>query len=512
MYRKKDDLKDLIKSLSMSEKRYFTRFLTAISPDRKKSPLYFTLFYQIEKSTYSDAYRQEPKRARTHAAKRLYDNILKGLLLYHHERSADIIIQNLIIQIEILYYLSLPNQCIPLLKRAYKMAHLHENFGLLLHVLQWERRISIIMEHPPRSIEHIAEEEQEVLAKLSQITNLESICSKTIEFRKQLGYIDSHEALESITIKSPMMPTLDECKTQKAIFYYDHIHTLYYTTIYEPARAYEHSKRLTSSPIQSILPNDYIDGLLSHVISCLSLGYFDEALNILQKLDVYMHDQKIDQSDSFKVLIFYYKICAHLIIYNYIGNKERLSETIRVAEEHLTIYDKKFSAKMKQVILGNLCNAYVGIGDIDSAINIMEWLFRKESKLVRKEIYNDLYLFRLFSSLQEKMYVLLPSMALSAFRYFKNQKNSEVHFKVELEITSLLLKEHDYENVKKMHAVLLGIRNLLAKHIAQLKGVRHFQEHYSFYIIWAESMLYGRPFYKQAKIWYKQHKSLGNKK
>jgi len=505
MYRKKEDLKHLVASLSMSEKRYFSLFIKSFSSAKGADPLYLKLFSSLDECTYSDDFNKASVRAQSHATKRLYDNILKGLLLYHHNGSVDIIIQNLLIQIEILYHLALPGQSLPLLNKAYRLAHLHEKFGLLLQILQWERKISIIIVSPGRRIEEIAGEEQEVLAKLAQITHLESIYSKAIELKRQLGYVDNHKELASKTISSPMMPALAECNTQKAIFYHHFIHALYYRMVYDHKQAYRHSKQLANSPIQFILPNDYIDGLLHHINSCLCLGYFEETLKVLRVLDVYMRDQKMDQSDSFRVLMFYYKAFSHLLIYNYVGKKEALLNTIQKTEEQLTLYDEKLSMEMKQVIWGNLCNAYVGIGAMDKAGNIMEWLFRKESKLVRKEIYNDLYLFRLFYLLQRKMYVLLPSMALSAYRYFKQQKNSEVYFEVELKIAALLLEEHDYENMKTLHSVLQQIRQMLIAHIAHLKGVHNFQEHYSFYIIWAESIFYERPFYEQTSVWYKQN-------
>ncbi len=507
IYRKKQDLVQLIESLSMAEKRYFSLWNKAVTT-KKESANYLQLFHTItnSKSVDSDLHLNTALQTRTNAAKRLYANILKGLLMFHQDSSVDITIQSLLSEVEILYGLALPGQSHTLLLKAYKLAVAHEKFGLLLHILQWERRINIVLDKPYRPVESIAEEEQEVLEKITQITYLENIYSKARQLKKQHGYISGNrkKEVEQKTIKASTMPALHDCNSHRARYYHHFIHAVYYTMIYNHKRAYEYSKKLLTSPIQFLLPNDYIDGILDHVTSCLCLGYFEEALQALALSDAYVSEQKLDQSGSLQVLVFYYKISAHLIIFNYMGREKELMASIEEAQRQLKTYDRKLPSEMKQVILGNLRNAYIGIGNLDEASHIMDLLFRKESKLVRKEIYDDLFLFRLFTLLQSRTFVLLPSMALSAYRYFKQHRNTGMHFNAEIRIANLLMKELDYEQEKVFKTCLLEIRSILLGQLSRLKGVNDFQEYYSFYIIWIDSLHDNRPFHEQAQIWYGQ--------
>jgi len=430
---------------------------------------------------------------------------MKSLRIFHQETSVEIIIQNHLSEIEILYNRSLPEQSLYILNKAYHLAAGFEKFGLLLQILEWEGKLNIIMDNPPRSIEAIAKEEREVLRKLTQITELEHIYNTARKMKKEYGYINGKmkKDLEQKTIKAPGMITYEQCNSPKAKFYFSFIYALYYWMTFDHEKSYMHSKYLISATVSNILSHDYIDGILHYTTTSLCIGYFMETQEALALTDDYIKRHKLNLPIAFKIKLIYYKICCNMIIHIFIGELMELKKVIMDVEEKLELYEDKFTGEMRQVILGNLRNAYVASGDMDHADKIMNLLFRKESKMSRKNVYDGLYLFRLFSLLQNRAFALVPPAALSSLRYYKSEQNKDNQFILEQKIASVLMKEIDYEDTSAYHGLLRLVEQYLTEHLSGLSGINNFQEYYTFYVIWVRSIYTQEPFYVQAGKWYK---------
>jgi len=507
MFYRTKDLKKLIKSMSMAEKRYFS-LSSSTFIKAGKLPFYLQLFQALSgaKDELPDFPEESSSQIYTTVKKRLFKNILKSLRHFHQEKSVEIRIQNDLSEIEILYSRGLPEQSLFLFDDAYKLAVTHEKFSLLLQILEWEHKLNMVLNVPTRTVEVIAAEEQEVLQKLLQVMHLGNIYSKAKSLKKQYGYLNEKmkEEIERETIKAPGMVTLEACRSQKAKLYFNFIHALYYFMTFNHQKAYQYSRHLLRPEFRVILPDEYVHSILKHVTSCVGIGAFDEALDGLQQAANYIRKDRLNKSHSLNRKLLYYQTTYHLIIYNYMGAKRLLAETVRKTEENLGRYDEELNAEMKQVIYANLMNACLGLGNLKMVDLIWEKLFNKVSK-VRNDIYDDLYLFRIFNLLQSEVYAVLPSVVQSAHRYYKQSKKHPKHFCLELKITGLLLKKHRLEEVQIKEAVLKEIKQIILHYIASLEGTTDFQEHYTLYIIWMESILQGQPFYKAAAAWYQAY-------
>lgn len=508
MFYKLSDLKKLIKSMSGAEKKHFSQLFSSFRAPGAK-PIYLQLFQALSKpkTELPEFDTQVSSQVYTTGKKRLFKNVMTSLRLFHQETSIEIMIQNYLSEIEILYNHNLPEQSLYILQKAYALTISYEKFGLLLQVLEWEGKLNIILDHPTRSIEAIAAEEQEVLCKLTQIMHLENIYNKARNRKRQHGYIKGKMKLEleAETLQAPGMVTYEQCASEKARFYFNFIHALYYWMTFNHTKAYQYSKNLPHPQMQIIVLNDYINGVLEHVASCVNLGQFTEGFATLKLANAYLLRQRLNQAHAFNVKMFYYESAYLLIMYNYMGDIRRLTHTIKKVEEGLVIYEEHLSAEMKQVLYGNLMNAYMGAGDVKMMDATWEKVFSRISKTVRHDINGDLYLFRLFSLLQSKVYEVLPSFALSASRYYSQTRESKVYFDLELKITGLLLKEQHFDQEPVRKSVLGNIKKILTDYINHLNGTQNFQEHYSRYTIWIDSIVKERPFYKEAALWYQRH-------
>ena len=505
MYRKKDDLEHLIQSLTNSEKTYLTKAFK----QSKEDSMYVTLYEQLQKAKSLMSLSDSKLTGKVLINKKyvLYETILKHLKQMHSKLSPDVSIQNLLADVEILYNHSLANQAMLLLVRAKKIASTHEKYGLYLQILNWEQKLSIVMDHPIRSIEAIRNEEEEILAMNAQINLLLSFYSHIMLLKKQHGYAKAKvkDELNVQVIHHPSFPDRKECKSNKATYYHSLILSIYHWMIFDHKLAYQYSKTLIQDDNQNILPSDYINGLFQHITSSVCVKKFKDALTGIHVAQAYMEEYKLNQSNAYRQLFFAYSSTYKLIIYGYTGEKDKLTEAIHDAEHQLEIWSDFIPIELRQVITGNIMNAYIGIGELDKAQLMWSQLFNRQSTQVRKDIYADLYIFRLFFLLQSQTYDLIPSASASAQRFYRNTEENKAQFCLESSIVQLFNKDVDYSSEKILIPLLHHATTLLEDYITQVRGAIGFQEHYTRYIIWITAIERKIPYYKAARDWYKQN-------
>jgi hypothetical protein len=513
MKRKTNDLQNLVLSLSGGEKRYFSLFSKAFS--KNEGTLYLDMYQRLAKgeSKLLDEEKGYTPTVITMTKQRLFNNILKSLRLYYQDKSVDMVIQNQLSEVEILYKLGLPEQGLLLIHKAYQLAESNEKFGLLLQVLEWEKRMNIVLDIPSRAPESIAEDERATLDKLRQIMSLEHIYSKALKLKKQYGYAkgDARQELENETILSTDMPPLKDCLSNKAVFYHNFIYAIYYWMIFDHHQSFSYSKRLMEPGKNAILPSDFINALLQHITSSVCLGYFEDTLNGIQVGEVYVKEYHLDQSRTFNSLMYVYQATYEMIVYNYMGMHQQLIESIKRTEERMLHLGQAIPFELRLVLSGNLMNAYMGIGEVNKSDELWDSLFNKQSSAIRRDVYADLYLFRLFRLLQDKNYALVAPAALSAYRYYRKFEDAKAVFEVELPISLLLQKEHRWEQSSVRGKMLKQLQSIVQDYIDQLEGARRFQEHYSRYVIWCEAILKDEPYHQAAARWYKKYRTIPRK-
>jgi hypothetical protein len=498
------DLKNLVKSLSGAEKRHFS-LLSSTFINADKKPLYLQLFQHLikEETELSDL---DSLPELTTVKKRLFRNILKSLRVFHQDKSVEISIQNCLSDIEILYSLSLPKQSSYLLQRAYEQAVANEKFALLLSLLEWEKKLNMVLDSPSRSIMEIAREERHVLKQLMQLIELENLFSSMKSLKRQYGQVKGglEKELDEESLNIINRYNSDECISQKAKFYYNFTYAIYNWITYDHKAAYGFSKELLHLEIKAVLPGDYIDSILEHSTSCIQIGKFKEALETLEYAQQMMRQLNLEQVPVLNTKVFFYTVGYHLVIYNYTGNKEQLLYTINRAENEIRHHENNMPIEARQVLTANLMNAYLGIGDIKKVDELWESLFQKTSKSIRRNIYDDLRLFRLFNLLQHKAYAVIPSMALSAYRYYSKPEHNSGDFGLELKLTMMLIKEHDYDNEAVRESVLNSIKETVNEYIKSFNN-NSFLEHYTIYAIWIECIITERPFCDAAAMWHENY-------
>lgn len=504
MYQKKDDLTALIHSLSSGEKRYLHN---TFKEERSNgdAPMYLQLFDTIKNSK---SQKQEYNlgfsgRVLTANKRFLLRHILKNLRSLHEEFSSNIVLNNKLSDIEIIYNHGLSDQAMVILNKATRIAREQEKFSLLLQILDWEKRLSIAVNNPIRSIESINEEEILVLKKMLQINNLVGLYSRIVLSKKKYGYAKGsiRESIEDEIIKSRDFPTEKECISEKAKFYHNLILSIYYWMTFQHLKEFETTKALLNEKVHNILISDYVAGVHQHITSCVCLLRFEEALQGLKISRIYIDKNYSNDSNPNKQNYIAHYVSYNLIIYGYKGALAQLSETLRYGE-YILPECTSINNETRHVVLGNMMNGYLAIGDLENSERIWHTLFNLEGKDLRKDIFADLFIFRIFFLIQSKEFSLIMTICRSALRYYRISDNPGEQFKFEYPIALLFNKPHEYEDKKTVDNLLKKCASMVNIFIDQLKLPIKFQEHYTRYLIWIQSLLDNEPYYKTASQWH----------
>lgn len=502
MYQNRKAIEELVKSLKSDEKQYFSKIHNALNPS-VETPLYIQLFRLLEngESELQEKIAGTSVQSLTIAKKRLYKNILKSLRLFHQDGSVNQTVHVHLSDVENLYSLGLASQALIPLKKAADLVYRYEKFGYQFQALDWEKRLNIVLKTPTRSIEDIRYEEETILQQLNQIQLLEGIYAKIMAFKKQYGFAKGSimELVKNQTIASQDMPELHQCLSKKAVYYYNFINAIYYWMVFDHEKGYSFSQKLIFDDNASILPNDYLNGVLQHITSSVCMAKFEDTLFGMTFAQTYIEKFKLNQSPVYSMLVFAYQANYRLVVNTYMGNKQQITETIRYVLSGIKKFEKSIPLDMMQTIQGNLMIAYMAVNNYNKVDEVWNGLFNRQSKEFRRDVYADLYLFRLFSLLHQKRYELLTSASLSATRFFEK---SDGYADVEYPISLLLLKERNYESVEVLNSTVNTIKGIILDFIVRVSDTIRFQEHYSKYAIWCDAIENDEPFYKAAKNWY----------
>lgn len=501
MYQGRDDLNQLIKSLTNGEKRYLTNVFKHSAEDTMYRDLYTSL--KNGESGVQSKNNVLAGRSKIEQKRMLYKIILRHLRQMHRESSIEIQIQNFLTDVETLYNHSLAEQGLHLLSKAKKLATNHEQFGLGLQILQWEQRLQLVMPVPSRQIEDIRKEEEEMLVKNIQINRLVSLYAQVVILKKTYGYAkgDIRKELDTLIMGNLKLDTDKEYKSVKAKFFRNLILSIYYWMIFDHAKSFAFSSTLLDNSGRIILPEDYLVGLFQHITSSVCLARFSDALNGILLAGAHMEAFNLGQNIPRQQNFFAYDASYRSIIYNYMGKQEELSELISNTQLRLKYWGDSLSKELRHVVMGNLMNAYVGVGNMEKAEAIWNQLFIHESKKVREDIYGDLFIFRIFFLLHCKRYELIQPVAKSAIRYYESNTERKARFQFEDDLAKLFAKSVHWEKKENLARLLESIQSLILDLIFKKTGSIHFQEHYSRYEIWTEAILQDIPYYKSAQNW-----------
>ncbi len=457
-----EELFDLIKSLTKSEKRFF-KLSSSLQSGSKN---YLKIFSSIDKQKEynEDAIKDEFKKETfvkhfPSEKNHLYKLILKSLRAYHADNTISSILKQEIKNIVILYTKSLYKECNKFLTRAKKMAVTHEKFYYLYELLSWEK---ILLEEAYEEgefsvdLDKLINEEKTVIEKLRNLAAYHVLYSKINYVFRSGGYArsDRDKLIIQEISSHPLIVNKNTALSSRAatICYYIQGFCAMANRNWKSSKT-KFTKALEifddNELIKTDIPKRYIR-TMKNIIKCeIELGNYDATAQLLTELKV-LGGNKGFKSLDIEVMIFKASTLAELKLCQRTGDFDKAVKTIDVILAQLEKYKGRTNKEQEIRFYYNFAYLYFGVGEYNKALFWINKVLNDNETNLRQDIYGYARLFNLVIHYELGNHELLEYIVKSTHRYL-NKRNRAYEFESFI-ISQLkkLSKVYDSGNEKEM--------------------------------------------------------------
>jgi tetratricopeptide (TPR) repeat protein len=495
-----NELFDLIKSLTKSEKRFFKLQSSLQSGDKN----YVRLFDLIDKMEEYDeelvkkTFKGEKFIKHLPSEKNhLYKLILKALRSYYGETSISSTLKQEIKNIEILYNKALFDECSKFLERAKKMAAKYEKFYYLFELIYWEKTLLEESFEDGKFIDlnKLIEEERDVLEKLSNLAAYHVLYSKINYVFRSGGYSRTEENIRIVEeiVNDPLIKGKNTALSKRAAT------ICYYTQGFcnlakgDSQTALEKFMRvrtiLDESPsLKSDLAKRYIR-TLSNIIICLTdLKRFDEAREFIQQMRSLTGQDGFDSPDI-RTAIFKDTGLSQLSLYHFTGQFTKAMPDLEEITKNLAEYEGKLHKEHELAFFYQFAYIQFGAGNYSKALSWLNKVLNDNETDLRQDLYSYARLFNLVIHYELGNYDLLEYTIKSTVRYLQKRMRD---FPVEKLIIEQFKKLIRTQSATDKRNILQNFREQLKQEMRRPEDevvLRYFDFH-----AWIESKLSGENF------------------
>ncbi len=492
--RSSDELFELIKSLSKSEKRYLK--LYAVTHKKGSTPVNLFNIIDMQKVYNEGAILKHFDNKHLSVVKvRLYNFILKVLRPYNSSSPYEQL-KDLLHDVRILYEKGLYIQCEKALSKARDIAYRYEKFLQILEILGWKKVLLQARGYPQKSgsnLEDIIKEEASISEKLENERKYKDIRYTLFKHYTQNSIARNEEEMSAYRkiFDNDLCSHEDKALSFNAKIDFYFIHSVYYHSIGDLINSYPHYKRIVD--LFEAFPERLYEQL-THYIAALSNFYsicslvkkYEECLPIIKKM------RKIT-AKSIKTEIFIFRMIylCELALYLHIGEYNKGKALIKDIEQGIRLYKEKIPNSVIVIFYFNIVYLYFGIGDYSRSLF---WLNKILNDPVLKHSRTDIHCFSYIMNLIIHFEIgnmeLLEYIVKSTYR-FLNKRNRLYKFETSVLnfIRKKLLKINTSKELIEAFKELKPELEEIIKDRFEKQALEYFD-----FISWLESKIENRPF------------------
>lgn len=507
----KDQLFELIKSLTKSEKRYFKLYVSRHSSAQNTN--YSTLFDYFEHSERYDEknifkhFKDEPFLNNfSITKKRLYDQIISSLNSFHSGNSIDAQLYKALQGADILYKKALYSQAEKLLYSAHKVATKYERMVTLLEIEHRQQQLIEARHYSSVKKDELTEKQKrsdEIIHQLKIQTALWFTKSHLfIELNKKGLLRDQHHKSQLIAYHNHINEIIDQTQLSTSNTYlYHHIEAAYYFAIDDYHNCLIHlSKNLEllekTSFLMDEFPNYYFGTLTNAVYVSEQLGDSVNADKLLEKLKTFPTTFNLELSEDLLLKIFLSTSSIELSILISRGEFLQALKIIPIIENGLQLYGDKIPIQKKLFFAYKFAGVQIGLNDFSGALKWINHILNTPNMDNNEDIIAFTHILNLLLHLELKNDQLLPYTIKSTQRYLKTRNRLYPFEQMILRFTAGFNRSKkdfaEKEAWQKLHQELIALQNTPDQQIIS--------EYFDFET-WVESKITNKPFHEliQAK-------------
>jgi len=460
--RSKDNLFELIKSLTKSEKRYFKLLSSRHTIGDENN--YIVLFDYLDKidaydeDALFDHFKGEAFLNRfSITKKRLYDHLLSALDTYYSNSSLDAQLYKSLHSADILYNKSLYDQCRRVLMSAQKLALKNERFAILMEISKRQKKLvesngySDVKDH--EIAEMIANDliYLQALQENATLWNLKSELFIELSRKGVTRNEGQRETFEKIINELKNSVSVNAL-TVGNLYLYNHIYSAYYFAIREYEECLVGLKNnialFDENPnyLQEH-PNSYFSVLTNAIYVSEKLGEFQFAKLLLQDLKQFPVKYSAALSEDLQIKLFSSTSSIELSSYIARGDFDAAKKLIPIIQDGLRLYGEKIPPQRKAFLEFKFASIYLATQDFSEALKWVNSILNDSRLDSNEDILAFTHLLDLIIHLELKHDKLIPYAIKSTERFLKSRNILHSFEKVMLRFITKLLKAKDvFEN------------------------------------------------------------------
>lgn len=438
---KNEPLFDLINSLTMSEKRFFKIFSQRHVIGEINQ--YLLLFDFIDSNTtMSNEQLEKQDFVKNLSAEKnyLYRLILKSLNSYYFEFSYKMKIQNMIISSEILAYKGLENQALKLLEKAENLASEAELYSCLLTIKQTQFDTLSKINKYGKALE-ILKENEVFINQHTQLNDIQAKATNLYELRQKQGVIRSTEELGEINdlVQNHYLKGFD---SKKSSLFQTSLNISYAHAIKDFESEIKHLNDIidlyeNNTFLIEYSVKGYVSSLYNLANTYRNINDFENALKVLDKIDVVKNNKLISTSKSISAYLFYLSNNLRLFIFILNNQYKKAQLHYQNIKDEYDIHAKNIDTTVVYEHLIIIIRILMEQKMYKPALQYSNIIINDTTYNKREDILSYIRLLNLVIHFELKNDLTIDYLSSSAFNYLKRRQRL---FKTEKEIISFIKK------------------------------------------------------------------------
>lgn len=497
-----NELFQLIKSLTKSEKRYFKLSSSLQSGEKNYMKLFDAIEAQneydeelLKESFEGEVFIKHLPSEKNH----LYSLILKSLRGFHADKSAAAILQEQLRNIELLFNKALYKECSKIIKRAKKLAYNYEKYYFLLDLIDWEKRLveeEYLQGNFDKDLNKLVNEESECLEKLRNIAEYQILYSKINYVFRKGGFARSEEEqkiVQSISNYHLIKGKNTALSTKAATACY-YIKGLCAATERNAKETFTNFSRVVKimedKPlIMKELPQRYVKALNNIMFTYLDEENWEAFEQVNEKM-LGLSKQTAFTSVDLQIKLFTYSLNGQIL---YSIKKGEFSKAIKNVIPQilngLKKYDGKINKEEELLFYYNISYCYLAAGEYKNALKYINQILNDNEASLRQDVYTFARLLNLIIHFELGNYELLDYTISATNRFVKKKQRN---YKFETIVIKFIKKFVKAKTPDILDKLQLEFKNKLTEVLTdpyEKTGLEYFD-----FVTWIDSKIAGKSF------------------
>jgi hypothetical protein len=426
-----DQLFNLVKALSKSEKRFFKLYASRLNNSSDKK--FVVLFNAVEKQKIYDEKKillQEPSLHPSQFPNlkiHLYYQVLKAVKLCNSSKLENIRITELLDYARILYNKCLYKECVKMIDKAKAMAIENDRSILLLEILELEKLVipKTLEAGNDERVNHLVETTRKVSGSIRNINIFSNLSLKLNAYYLKTGFIRNQQDLEKVNrFFHSSLPAFSEAKLsfhEKLYLYNSFVG--YYFFIRDFKKGYHYAMKWVAlfeqqPEMKRHKLEMYIRALNSLLAAQNKLGKYREFTATQKQLIAIKRNRELVLTENINLNLFK-AIYVHQINRHFMLGEFRSGTRIVTAlENELDKFIPKLDKHSVLLLYYKIACLFIGSGNYKTAVKWLNRIFNEKENGLREDLHSFTRILLLVCYFELGHTDLVESSIRSTYRYF----------------------------------------------------------------------------------------------